>query len=84
MTHLLLCSKRRSMPGDGAAPLRRLHRQIEQMLCGAQGLATVEQRLLQMTYACTASLLSDTGMYPTVRGLFWVSRSELLFCEHQG
>jgi hypothetical protein len=35
-----------------------------------QGLATVELNLFQMTYSCTAPLLSDTGMYPTVRGGF--------------
>jgi hypothetical protein len=40
------------------------------MAGGVQGLVTVEQNLFQQTYACTAPLLSDTGMYPTVRGLF--------------
>ena len=38
------------------------------MASGAQGLTTVELNLFQQTYACTAPLLSDTGMYPTVRG----------------
>ena len=33
---------------------------------------SVEQNLFQQTYACTAPLLSDTGMYPTVRGALLV------------
>jgi hypothetical protein len=40
------------------------------MAGGLQGLVTVEQNLFQQTYACTAPLLSDTGMYPTVCGRF--------------
>ena len=39
-----------------------------QLFGGTQGLVTVEQNLFQQTYACTAPLLSNTGMYPTVRG----------------
>ena len=52
--------------------LSSLHRLIgsliAQMVGVAQGLVTVELNLLQMTYSCTAPLLSETGMYPTVRG----------------
>jgi hypothetical protein len=54
----------------GTMPLPSLHPPDRTMAGGVQGLVTVEQNLFQQTYACTAPLLSDTGMYPTVRGRF--------------